>query len=121
MANAEQPDFQTLEPFVQEWGLPTREARLEKRLTTTIEDLRAFYEAMTPHLQGVIAFLDQWPLDKIPEEHRRLADTALMLCEIDNPVNKWRSNTLSDGVDPRRLEVKANPHASPQLDAAMRR
>ena len=111
------PDFQHLADYIESWGLPTREARLEKRLTSTLDELKDFYEAVSPHLGDISGFLNQWPLDEIPAEHRGLADTALMMCEVDNPVNKWRSPTLDDGVDPRRLEVKGNLYESPQLDA----
>ncbi len=114
------PDFRHLKDYIETWGLPTREARLEKRLTSSFQELKDFYEAVGPHLDEIIAFLNQWPLDEIPPEHRSLADTALMLCEADNPVTKWRSTTLTSGVDPRRLEVKANPYDSPQLDATKR-
>jgi hypothetical protein len=43
-----------------------------------------------------------------------------MMCEVDSPVNKWRSPTLDDGVDPTLLEVKGNLYDSPQLDATKR-
>tara|TARA_Y100000590_G_scaffold455851_1_gene605250 strand:+ start:783 stop:1133 length:351 start_codon:yes stop_codon:yes gene_type:complete len=111
------PDFQHLSEYIESWGLPTREARLEKRLASTLDELKEFYETMGPHLNDIIDFLNQWPLNEIPAEHRMLADTALMMCEVDNPVNKWRSPTLDDGVDPTRLEVKGNLYDSPQLDA----
>lgn len=114
------PDFHHLSDYIESWGLPTREARLEKRLESTLEELKDFYDAISPHLNDIIGFLNSWPLDKIPEEHRGLADTALMMCEVDNPVNKWRSPTLDDGVDPTRLEVKGNPYDSPQLDVTKR-
>ena len=110
------PDFRHLKGYIELWGLPTREARLEKRLVSSFQELKDFYDAVSPHLDEIIDFLNQWPLDEIPTEHRSLANTALMLCEADNPVTKWGSTTLTGGVDPRRLEVKANLYDSPQLD-----
>ena len=112
------PDFHYLADYIESWGLPTREARLEKRLASTLDELKDFYEAVSPHLGDIIVFLNQWPLDEIPTEHRGLADAALMMCEVDSPVNKWRSPTLDDGVDPTRLQVKGNPYDSPQNDEA---
>ena len=116
MIDSPNSDFQHLTKYIDEWGLSTRDERLEKRLASTIDQLQAFYDAVAPSLQDIIEFLNQWPLSEIPADYQPLANTALMLCEVDNAVNKWKSSTLNDGVDPRRLKVKSNVYDSPQLD-----
>lgn len=103
-----QPNFSTLEPHTTAWGLPTSEQRLAKRMASTIEELRSFYDAMLPRLPEIIDYLNQFPLDSIPEPDRPLGHAALAMCEVDNAVNKWGKSTLETGIDVRRMMPKKN-------------
>lgn len=101
-------EFLTLAPFVEKWGLPSFEERVQVRMTSSIEELDSFYATMAPYLDRIIKFLDQWPLDDIPAEHRPLAYATLALCEIDNAVNRWRQPRLLRAQDPRTIMFKRN-------------
>jgi hypothetical protein len=100
------PDFSTLQPYVAAWALPTLQERRQRRLTSTLDELREFHAAMLPHLEPIIEFLNQFPLDDIPAQHRPLAWLALAMCEVDDPVTKWRSVTLDEALDPRKFSLK---------------
>jgi hypothetical protein len=80
--------------------------RREKRLGSTFEELKAFHDAMLPRLEEIIAFLDRFPVAAIPEPYRALSHAALAMCEVDDPVSKWRSVHLEDALDPRRFTIK---------------
>jgi hypothetical protein len=67
------PELKHLAHHVKEWGLPTFEARVRKRVDSSIEELSEFHSAMLPHLEKIIEFLNQWRLDEIPEEYHPLA------------------------------------------------
>ena len=108
MSTARPAQLQVLDPYVAQWGLPTLQQRREKRLRSTLEELREFHDAMLPHLEAVIEFLNQFPPDRIPDEHRALGYAALAMCEVDDPVNKWRSVTLTEALDPRHFRIKRN-------------
>lgn len=100
------PDLSGLEGHMAIWGLPTTEHRLSKRLSSNMDEVRSFYDAMLPRLPGVIEYLNQFPLDSIPQEDHQLAWTALAMCEIDNATNKWKNVVLDTGIDIRRMISK---------------
>jgi len=88
------PGFETLEPFVAEWALDTQDARYEKRRNTSAEALRAFYDAMLPHIEKILDEVDRYPLGMLPESHRPLYALALSLAEIAPHVELYRGNPL---------------------------
>lgn len=102
------PDFSELEPMIHEWGLPTLHDRVVKRMNSSFEELEAFHAAMTPRLEEIIQFLNEFPLDEIPEEHLPLAWTALAMCEVDDAVSKWGAPTSSGACSPLRFSPKEN-------------
>jgi hypothetical protein len=108
MSDARGAQFADLDSVVAAWGLSTVRQRREKRLRSNYEELKAFHDAMLPRLEAVIAFLDQFPPDGIPEPFLPLSYAALAMCEVDDPVSKWRSVLLDDALDPRRFVIKKN-------------
>ena len=109
-ANATQscPDIAGLENHFAAWGLPTTEKRLLKRLSSNMEEVRSFYDAMLPRLPEFIEYLNQFPLDAIPKEAHQLAWATLAMCEVDNAINKWNDITLDTGIDILRMIPKKN-------------
>ena len=81
------PDFSDLGPFIEKWGLETAHERLQHRSTATMNELTAFHEAIVPRLKEIIEFLNRFPVDEIPEQHRPIACTALAVCEADDAVH----------------------------------
>ena len=57
--------FQALEPF-RAWALATERERRAKRLSSSMEEIQAFYDALFPQLEAVVAYLDRFPLDQLP-------------------------------------------------------
>lgn len=106
MSTPARPDLTGLEGFIATWALPTTELRLERRLASSIEALRAFHDALVPRLPEIIEYLNQFPLDGWSEADRKLAWAALALCEVDNAVNKWRTPLLDTGIDILRMVPK---------------
>jgi hypothetical protein len=100
------PDFSALAPYISEWGLPSVSARIEKRVTSSIEELQGFHAAMLPRLQEIIEFLNQFPLNEIPEEHQPLKNAALFMLHAERPVTKWQTPILADALDPRHFNMK---------------
>ena len=50
-------DFTDLEPFA-DWSLETEAERYTKRLSSTMDELQAFYDAVFPRLADAMAHLD---------------------------------------------------------------
>jgi len=108
MSKDQDREFRELDAIVAEWGLPTMQQRIEKRLNSSMQELRQFHDSMLPHLEKIIEFLNQFPVDAIPEQYKPLANAALAMCEVDDPVNKWRSVLLEEALDPRRFTIKSS-------------
>jgi len=102
----ETPGFNELDFFTKAWGLPTTHDRLVKRLESTFEELKEFHAAMTPRLDEIIEFLNQFPTDDIPERYQALSFMALAMCEVDDAVSKWGSPTSPAAASPLRFTSK---------------
>lgn len=96
--------FEDLEPFVSEWALPLESQRNQKRISSTMDQLQAFYDVILPRMEELVRYLDQFPLDEMPEEATRLLYLAFSLMEIAMPVEVLGSPNMPDSVDDRRLE-----------------
>jgi uncharacterized protein YecE (DUF72 family) len=77
--------FTDLELFMG-WALAKETERNRKRLASTMAEMRAFYQAILPRIDAIIAYLNQFPLDNMPEEARRLLYLTLSLAEITPAV-----------------------------------
>jgi len=63
--------FADLEPFI-EWALPTEAARYLKRMSSTMDELRSFYDAITARAEAARDHLDTFDLTAMPIEEQRL-------------------------------------------------
>lgn len=113
-ASRPRPSTAGLDPFLPGWGLATSHERLVKRANSSMEEMRAFYDAMMPQLEEIIDYLNQFPLNAIPDADMPLANAALAMCEVDNAVNKWNSPTLDSGIDIRSMPEKINAYDRPR-------
>jgi len=86
--------FSDLEPFM-EWCLPTEARRIAMRLERSDEELRAFYNAMLPRLDDVAQYLNEFPLDRMPDEAERLLDLAKSFMEVAQSVEYGRSKVAA--------------------------
>lgn len=74
--------FETLETWVADWSQPTQNRRWDKRLRSTREEITAFYHAVAPELERILAYVDRFPLGALPPDAARLYDLAMMTAEI---------------------------------------
>ncbi|WP_206199371.1 hypothetical protein [Parasulfuritortus cantonensis] len=84
--------FEVLEPLVASWALPTQNARQQKRISASKGELRAFYEAMLPRLEDILAYVDKYPLGELPPEAERLFCLALSLAEVAPHIELYGGN-----------------------------
>lgn len=108
------PDqFEDLEPFVRAWALATERERNRKRLSSTMEEVQAFYETMLPRMEAVIEYLHQFSLGNMPEEAKRLFYLALSLAEVAPAVELFKQPSVVDGFDPARFIPVRIPNMTP--------
>jgi len=57
------PEFSDLEPFAAKWCLATESERFAERLASTMDEMQAFYDAVTPRADAAMTYCDQFPLN----------------------------------------------------------
>ncbi len=90
MKTAKLPDeFSDLQDFVSEWALEHRADRFKKRYTSSIDDIRRYYDAIMPRMEAIVDHLNQFPVDDIPEASQPLLYMSLSGVEISRAVELW--------------------------------
>ena len=70
-----------------------------------MEELRAFYDAMMPRLDEIIAYLDTVPDgDERPAPAHRLHLMSLSLIEIANLVEIYKRREIIEACDPLHFD-----------------
>jgi len=98
------PEFVDLEPFSQ-WCLPTEAQRYQKRLTSSIADMQAFYDAIIARAEDALAYCDKFPLDDMPDDAVNLLRLVYSFVLVSFPVELWAQTYPPDtrGTDFVRL------------------
>jgi hypothetical protein len=90
------PDpFGELEPFAR-WALQTERERYAKRLSSSMDELQAFYDSAFPRLQEMMDWLDGFDLDALPDQATRLLWLCYSLVNVSFPVEVWRQARVPD-------------------------
>jgi len=89
-------EFADLEPYAPTWSLSTETERYAQRLASSIEEMQAFYDASFTRAEAAMEFCDQFPLDDLPTEARRLLELVLSLVMVSFPVEAWRQARIPD-------------------------
>ena len=100
-------DFADLEPFA-EWAIPTERARYARRLSSTIEELQAFYDAALPRMDAAAAYLEQFDVNALPDDAKRLLWLYCSLVTVSFPVEVWRQPKVPDSGS-TSLDAVAEP------------
>ena len=60
--------FAELEPYAQTWCLATETERWNTRVSSTMPEMRDFYNAFFPRLEEAIDYCDKFALDSMPDD-----------------------------------------------------
>lgn len=82
MANTVDEYLSRLAPHLESWAVMTQQEREQQRRNSSAEALREFYDAMLPEMEAIMELLNQYPLDAMPENARRLMNLTLSLAEV---------------------------------------
>jgi len=97
MAHHLLPDaFADLEPFAPTWCLATERERFAQRMTSSMEDIQAFYDAAFPRAEEAITYCDAFPLDDLPVDAQHLLELLYSLVMVSFPVEAWRQPHIPD-------------------------
>lgn len=75
------PAFADLAPFL-DWALASADERYNHRRNASRAELKAFYDAILPRTEAILALVDQYPLGALPVELHPLYHLALSLAEV---------------------------------------
>ena len=89
-------EFSDLEPFAQKWCLPTEPERYATRLTSSMDEMQAFYDATRPRLEAVIETCDKYPLDEMPQQILNLMHLVYSWINVSFPVEVWTQPRVPD-------------------------
>lgn len=95
------PEFADLERHAVTWCLPTEPERWERRMRSSMEELRAFYDACFPRADEAIAYCDRFALDDLPAEVERLLQLLHSLLMVSYAVEVWKQPEVINGGSAR--------------------
>ena len=103
MPEAHLPEqFRDLEQWMA-WSLETEGERSDLRQASAMEDITAFYEAMLARTEEVLSYLEQFSLEDLPDDARRLFYLTLSLAEVAPAVEQFGQPSVVDGYDIKRF------------------
>lgn len=102
-------EFSDLEPLVADWCLDSEPERYAKRLASSMDEITAFYDAVFPRTEAAIAYLEQFPLEDLPEDAHRLLKLLYSLIVISFAVEIWRQPHIPD-TGAAEFSLKLEPH-----------
>ena len=85
--------------------LPTSVERNRKRLASSMDEISALYNALLPRLEEILAYLDQFSLEEMPQDALRLLFLTLSLAEVSIGVELFHEPKVTGGCDPARFVV----------------
>jgi hypothetical protein len=90
MSNSMLPGpFSDLEPFAEKWCLATENERYRERLSSTMDEMQALYDAFFPRLEEALAYCEQFSLDDMTGDAVRLLQLVYSLINVSFPVEVW--------------------------------
>ena len=91
--------FADLEPFVDRWCLATERERHAQRLASSMQEMKAFYDAMFARVDAALEHCDRFPLDDMPEDVSRLLRLVYSFVMVSFPVEVWGQPNIHDTGD----------------------
>ncbi|ORB29630.1 hypothetical protein [Mycolicibacterium parafortuitum] len=88
-------EFADLERFA-DWCLATEPDRYAKRLASSMPEMQAFYDAITPRAEEAIAYCDKFALDDLPEDVLNLMHLLYSMIQVSFPVECWKQPKVPD-------------------------
>jgi hypothetical protein len=99
------PAFAHLEPYARDWALGEEAARNTKRLSSTMPELRNFYDALLPQVESIIDYLRPMPLDSLADPEQRLLNLAMTFMEVAPSIEIFFAVDVPGGFEAERFKI----------------
>jgi len=76
---------------VADWSLATQRERERQRSASTAGELTTLYQVLLPRLDAMLEYLNQYELDQLPADAKRLFYLSLSFAEIAPFVECYKS------------------------------
>jgi hypothetical protein len=98
-------EFADLEPFTPKWCLATENERWQERMSSSMAQLQALYDAVLPRVPEALAYCDKFALDDMPDDAVNLLRLVYSFVLVSFPVELWAQTYPPDtrGTDFVRL------------------
>jgi hypothetical protein len=91
--------FAELEPFAKIWCLSTEAKRWDRRMASSMTEMREFYDAFFPRLEEAIEYCDKFSLDDLPEDALNLLHLIYSLIMVAMSVEIMHQVRPTDAAD----------------------
>lgn len=105
--------FEDLERFADAWARASERERNAQRLSSSMAEIQELYDALLPRMEAIINHLNQFPLDNMPGDAKRLFHLTLALAEIAPAVEFYKQPEVVDGFPPDRFVPVNVPYMTP--------
>ena len=83
--------FAQLEHLVREWAIEDGHTRYVKRVNSSMEQIRAFYDEVFPHAESAVAYLDAFDYQQpLPQDAANLRNLLYSLITVSLAVELWK-------------------------------
>ena len=97
--------FEELEKFVEKWAVDDISTRIAVRSTSTMEEIREFYDAIVPRTVEAMARIDQHPLMELPDDAARLCKLVLALASAATAIEIHGQPTVPGSPYPTGIKM----------------
>jgi hypothetical protein len=85
------PDFSQLEHLVSDWAIEDGHERYVKRVNSSMDEIRAFYDEVFPHAEAAVAYLDEFDYaEPLPPDVANLRNLLYSLITVSLAVELWK-------------------------------
>jgi len=88
--------FADLEPFATRWALASEAERYAERLSSSMADMQAFYDAAFTRLEAALAHCDRFDITALPEPEKHLMHLMFSLVNVSFPIEAWKQPHVPD-------------------------
>jgi hypothetical protein len=85
------PEFSQLEPLVAEWAIEDGHQRYVKRVNSSMDEIKAFYDEVFPFAEEAVAYIDKFDYaEPLPEDVANLRNLLYSLITVSLAVELWQ-------------------------------
>ena len=85
------PEFSHLEHLVDEWAIEDGHQRYVKRVNSSMEQIRAFYDEVFPCAEEAVAYVDEFDYSQpLPDDVANLRNLLYSLITVSLAVELWK-------------------------------